>query len=84
MNSDTMEEAMECAEDAGAIVKCSECREYRDVHDEDSLEKAVEIALDRRNAHIRGFRGMPDSEVREAIKSAIQEVGDCRCQRLMR
>jgi hypothetical protein len=35
----------------------------------------------KRDEQHRGFRGMSDAEVREAVESAIQDAGDCRCWR---
>jgi hypothetical protein len=81
MNSDTMEEATECAKETGAITKCSNCYEHRAANDEIAEQKAVALALRRRDRQHRGFRGMSDAEVREAVESAIQDTADCRCRR---
>jgi hypothetical protein len=39
VNSDTMETAVQCCEDAGAIVKCSGCGEYDVVAGDDVAER---------------------------------------------
>jgi hypothetical protein len=82
-NGDAMETAQQCAEDAGAIVKCSSCYEYFvATGDEAAEQKAVAIALGRRDGGERGFRGMEDKEVTEVVEAAIQDAGYCpRCSR---
>jgi hypothetical protein len=80
-NNDTTEAAEKCAKDAGAIVKCSSCYEYRATGDEYAGQRAVALALRRQDEGERGFRAMEDEEVKEAIESAIQDAGYCRCHR---
>lgn len=84
MNSDTMETAVQCCEDAGAIVKCSGCGEYDVVAGDDAAERnAYARATNAWKAGERGFRGMSRKEVMEAVKSALLDAGDCpRCSAL--
>lgn len=82
MNSDTMETAVQCCKDAGAIGKCSSCGEYDVSAGDDAAE---------RNAYARatsawkagGFRGMSREAVMNVVKSALQDAGECpRCSDL--
>ena len=84
MNGDTMETAVQCCKDAGAIVKCSGCGEYEVAAGDDVAERnAYARATNAWKERVRGFRGMSREEVVEAVKSALQDAGECpRCSAL--
>jgi len=84
VNSDTMETAVQCCKDAGAIVKCSGCGEYDVSAGDDAAERnAYARATNASRADVRGFRGMSREEVMDAVKSALQDAGNCpRCSAL--
>jgi hypothetical protein len=74
VNSDTMETAVQCCKDAGAIVKCSGCGEYDVSAGDDAAERnAYARATNAWKAGERGFRGMSREEVMDEVKSALQE-----------
>jgi hypothetical protein len=86
VNSDTMETAIECCKNAGAIAKCSGCGEYDVSAGDDAAERnAYARATNARKAGARGFSGMSREEVMDAVKSALQDAGECpRCSALRR
>lgn len=84
MNSDTMETAVQCCKDAGAMVKCSGCGEYDVSAGDGAAERnAYGRAHNVWEAGAPGFRGMSREEVMRAVKSALQDAGECpRCSAL--
>jgi hypothetical protein len=81
MNSDTEETALECAKEAGAIVKCRTCREYYvNGSDDEAERRTYTIAEQKKKAQERGFRAMSRQEVKDLIKDVFQDAGSCpRC-----
>jgi hypothetical protein len=80
-NSDTAETAEQCATDAGAIIKCPNCREYYISGDDGVAERsAYDLAHKVWKENDRGFRGMTWEDVKRTVDSVIQDAGDCpRC-----
>jgi uncharacterized RDD family membrane protein YckC len=73
VNSDTQETALECAKEAGAIVKCRTCGEY-DVcaYGEEAEKRAYVIAEQTRKMNERGFRGMSRQEVKDILRTCCK------------
>jgi len=84
VDSDTMEAAVQCCKDAGAIKKCPGCGEYDVSAGDDAAERnAYARATNQWKAGVRGFRGMSREEVLDEVKSALQDAGECpRCSAL--
>ena len=78
MNSETMEEAEECAKEAGAIVKCSRCRgHYIQTYNKGAILNAYNRAWRKwKSRSTRGFRGTWD-DARDAVKSVLEDAGSC-------
>lgn len=81
VNSDTMETAIECCKEAGAIVKCPNCGEYDISAGDNTAERnAYARATNAWKMGVRGFRGMTREEVISEVKSALEDAGRCpRC-----
>ena len=69
---DAYQIAEQCLKDTGAIKSCSGSAEtYLVVKDESAGQEAYARAEHLRRAGLRGFRGMPQEEVANAIKKAL-------------
>ena len=76
--------AEQCLRDTGAIKRCSRCADsFLIVNDEGAEERAYARAEHLRRAGLRGFAGMTDRQVAEAVKSALDSLSDacpyCSC-----
>ena len=79
MNNDTMEAAIECAKEAGAIIKCPKCSGHDiSVADDAAVQRAYALAKKAAKNNERGFRGMFPDEVRGVIDSVLEDTsGEC-------
>jgi hypothetical protein len=79
MNGDTMEAAIECAKEAGAIVKCPKCSGHDiSVADDVAVRRAYALAKRAVKNNEPGFRGLSPDEVRGVIDSVLEDTpGEC-------
>jgi hypothetical protein len=84
VNSDTLETAVKCCKDVGAIAECSGCGEY-DVStgDGEAERKAYARATNEWKNGERGFRGMSRKGVMDVVKTALQDAVNAPDARLI-
>jgi hypothetical protein len=69
--------AQQCLRDTGAAKQCPHCTERLLIaHDESAEERAYIRAEHLRKAGLRGFDGMSEREVSEAVRSALGGISD--------
>jgi hypothetical protein len=74
-----METAIECAKEAGAIVKCRKCSGHDfSVADDSAVRGAYVLAIKTSKTGDCGFRDMTPDEVRSVIDSVLEDTpGEC-------
>lgn len=79
MNSDTDEELLQIAKQAGAITECPHCGNY-DVraYDDEAERRAYAMLTNtlKSGAYVRGFRGEDRATLLGAMKSTIEDANE--------